>query len=114
MLRELLLLQKYSSAFREMINARVGGSERPLKKLLRLNNEADWEFLAAAMDIVDDASSAIDHVQRFGIGGPTKYEEIGEKYLRLYGLLSATYIQQRAILTIYRILNVPGLRGVIG
>jgi len=33
-------------------------------------------------------------------------QEIGEKYLRLYGLLSATYIQQEAVLTIYRLMNV--------
>jgi hypothetical protein len=33
-------------------------------------------------------------------------DETGEKYLRLYGLLSASYIQQQAIFTIYRITNV--------
>src|ERR1700758_4341697 len=94
MSRELGFLLKYASLFREMVNARVQGSDRSLKDTLRLNAEADWEFLTAAMDIVDDASSAIQHVQTYGLDGPTKYEDIGEKYLRLYGLLSATYIQQ--------------------
>lgn len=59
------------------------------------------------MDIVDDASSAIHHVQTYGLSGPTKYNDMGEKYLRLYGLLSATYIQQQAILTIYKLMQVP-------
>jgi hypothetical protein len=59
------------------------------------------------MDIVDDASAAIDHVERFGLSGSTKYDDIGEKYLRLYGLLSATYIQQQSIGTIFRIMNLP-------
>jgi hypothetical protein len=43
---------------------------------------------------------------RFGLTGATKYEEIGERYLRLYGRLRPTYIQQESILTIYRIMNV--------
>src|SRR6266436_9218228 len=113
MARELLLLYKYASLFRELINSKVRSSNGSIKKLLRLNDESDWNFLTAAMDIIDDASSAISHVQEFGLGGPTKYNDIGEKYLRLYGLLSATYIQQEAILTIYRIMNVPNLKATI-
>ncbi len=113
MARELLLLYKYASLFRELINSKVRSSNGSIKKLLRLNDESDWNFLTAAMDIIDDASSAISHVQEFGLGGPTKYNDIGEKYLRLYGLLSATYIQQEAILTIYRIMNVPNLKTAI-
>jgi hypothetical protein len=59
------------------------------------------------MDIVGDACEAIGNAQRFGLGGPTKYDDDGEKYLRLYGLLSAAYIQQRSLLTIYRLMHVP-------
>src|ERR1700731_3985821 len=93
------LLDKYANAFRELINATVQCSPKPLKELLRLNSSADWEFLCAAMDIIGDASTAIDNVQRFGLSGPTKHNDTGEKYLRLYGMLSAAYIQQEAILT---------------
>jgi hypothetical protein len=88
-----------------MINAKVRSSERSIKELFRLNSESDWDFLTSAMDIVDDASAAIGHIQQYGLGGPTKYDDLGEKYLRLYGLLSATYIQQQSIGTIYRIMN---------
>jgi hypothetical protein len=106
----LTLVHKYASLFRKLINSQVQGGRRSIKDLLRLNEESDWEFLTAAMDIVDDASSAIIHVQKFGLGGPTKYDDMGERYLRLYGLLSATYIQQQSILTIYRIMNVPNVK----
>jgi hypothetical protein len=82
-------------------------SKQTIKRSLGLTKDADWDFLTAAMDIIDDASAAISNVQRFGLSGPTKYNELGEKYLRLYGLLSATYMQQQAILTIHRIMNVP-------
>jgi hypothetical protein len=101
------LLHKYAFLFRKMINTKVRSSERSIKDLLRLNAESDWDFLTSAMDIVDDASAAIGHVQEYGLGGPTKYDDLGEKYLRLYGLLSATYIQQQSIGTIYKIMNLP-------
>jgi hypothetical protein len=107
MAQDLSLLHKYASLFRKLINSSVWGSDKTIKSLLKLNSESDWNFLTAAMDIVDDASSAIHHVQSYGLSGPTKYNDTGEKYLRLYGLLSATYIQQQAILTIFRIMNVP-------
>lgn len=59
------------------------------------------------MDIVADASAAIRHFLQFGLNGPTKYDDVGEAYLRLYGLLSAAYIQQQAVLKIYELMNVP-------
>ena len=117
MFHPLKLLYKYASLFRKMINAKVQSSERSIKELLRLNSESDWDFLTSAMDIVDDASAAIGHIQQYGLGGPTKYDDLGEKYLRLYGLLSATYIQQQSIGTIYRIMNLPdpkALRAAFG
>jgi hypothetical protein len=107
MILALELLHKYAATFRRMINIKVQGSKQSIKQLLKLNKEEDWNFLAAAMDIIDDASSAIGNVERFGLSGPTKLDEIGERYLRLYGLLSASYIQQQSILTIYKLMNVP-------
>lgn len=104
------LLFKYASLFRKMINRRVQVSDRSIRELLKLNSASDWEFLTAAMDIIDDGSAAIGHVQKFGLCGPTKYDDLGEKYLRLYGVLSATYIQQQSIGAIYRIMNVPHLK----
>lgn len=109
----LALLHKYASLFRRMINTKVqNNDDRSIRDLLRLNIESDWEFLTTAMDIIDDASAAIDHVQRFGLGGPTKFGDLGEKYLRLYGLLSATYIQQQSMGTIFRIMNLPDPRAL--
>jgi hypothetical protein len=107
MVPSLTLIHKYASTFREAINAKVRNSEDAIRNSLKLNSSADWDFLCAAMDIIDDASAAIDHVQQYGLSGATKYNNVGEKYLRLYGLLSATYIQQQSALTIFRIMNVP-------
>jgi hypothetical protein len=102
----LALLNKYAETFRDMISRRVWSSDKSIRQLLKLNAESDWDFLTAAMDIVGDASSAIEHVRRFGLSGPTKYDDTGEMYLRLYGLLSATYAQQESILTVYKVMQV--------
>ena len=59
------------------------------------------------MDVVEDACTAINNFLKFGLNGPTKYDDVGEKYLRLYGILSATYIQQQALLKLHQLMNVP-------
>lgn len=51
--------------------------------------------------------AAMGNFQKYGLDGPTKFEDLGEKYLRLYGFLNATYIQQAAVLSLYKFLNVP-------
>lgn len=61
------------------------------------------------MDIINDSLLGIENFIRFGIDGPTKYDDLGEKYIRLYGVLNATYIQQQALLNLYRISNTPNL-----
>lgn len=110
------ILEDYNEAFRDLVNGKamrhLGNVQftEYIKRALKLNDSADWNFLCTAMDIIDDASLAVDHFLRFGLDGSTRYDEFGEKYLRLYGLLSAIYIQQQAILKLYRICQVPGVK----
>ena len=104
------VLDAYAEAFRDLINAKVWSGRKTIRELLRLNKERDWGFLCSSMDIVGDASAAIRHFLQFGLNGPTKYEDIGEAYLRLYGLLSAAYIQQQAVLKMFELMNVPNPR----
>ncbi len=104
------ILMKYGTAFRELVNTVVLGSKKSVKSTLRLNGEKDWGFLCSAMDLVSDTASAIGNFLQFGLEGPTKYDNPGERYLRLYGVLNATYIQQAAILNLYRIVQVPNLK----
>jgi hypothetical protein len=61
------------------------------------------------MDIINDSLLGIENFIRFGMDGPTKYDDLGEKYIRLYGVLNATYIQQQALLNLHRISNTPNL-----
>ena len=103
----LSILQSYADAFRELVNARVQGGNEPPWKGLRLNDQSDWEFICVAMDVVGDAALALGSFLRFSLDGPTRYDDVGEKYLRLYGLLSAAYIQQEAVLKLYKLMNCP-------
>jgi hypothetical protein len=89
---------------------KVWSRPKSVRELLRLNKDDDWNFICAAMDIVGDACAAVSHFLKFGLDGPTKYDNVGEKYLRLYGMLNATYIQQEAVLKLYKLTNAPNLK----
>jgi len=101
------LLGRYADAFRELVNARVWTAGESPARALRLNSPVDWSFICVAMDVVGDAALAIGHFLQFSLSGPTKINDVGENYLRLYGLLSATYIQQEAVLKLFRLMNCP-------
>lgn len=99
------MLIEYADAFRELVNARVWGKNESPSKALRLNSADDWNFICVAMDVIGDAALALENFLRFGLDGPTRYDSVGERYLRLYGLLSATYLQQEAALKLYQLMN---------
>ena len=73
----------------------------------KLNNKNDWNEIIASEDILEDSNEALKSFLKFGLSGPTKYDDLGEKYLRLYGMLNAVYQQQQAILHIFKLFNCP-------
>jgi hypothetical protein len=76
-----------------------------VQKCLKLNKKEDWNYILGSEDILEDTNLAIKEFLKFGISGPTKYQSLGEKYLRLYGVLNAIYLQQQAILNIHKFFN---------
>ena len=103
----LSVLDSYATAFRDLVNVKVWSRAETIAELLCLNKRDDWDFLCVAMDVVEDAAAAIRHFLRFGLDGPTRYHDVGERYLRLYGLLSAAYNQQQAALKLVKVMNLP-------
>ena len=107
------VLDSYANAFRRLVKEKVSsrspnpGADQSIQQSLKLNKQSDWDFLATSMDIVGDASNAIRNFLQFGLDGPTRCNDVGERYLRLYGVLTATYIQQQAVLKLYKLMNVP-------
>lgn len=96
---------RYAEAFRDLVNAKVWGKNASPSKALRLNTEADWEFICVAMDVVGDAVLAIQNFLAFSLDGPTKYDNVGERYLRLYGVLNAAYLQQEAVKKLFLLMQ---------
>jgi hypothetical protein len=57
----------------------------------------EWYALCVAMDTLEDSCLALQYYEASGIG-----DEYGERYLKLYGLLQAVFLQQDSIRQLYR------------
>lgn len=68
-----------------------------VKERLCFDNDKGWKFLTSSLDTLGDSQFAIVTFINHKIENGKKFNT-GENYLRLYGLLSAVYIQQQAIL----------------
>lgn len=110
------LISSYNSSIRNLINSRVQRIKAKqdktiltqIKEQLGLQLEDNWGFLCTSMDLIEDSNLAIENFAKFQLEGPTKYNDEGEKYLRLYGFLNAVHIQQNALVTLFALLKVPG------
>nr|WP_299040063.1 hypothetical protein [uncultured Psychrobacter sp.] len=78
-----------------------------VQQKFKLNAKNDWNEIIASEDILEDSNEALKSFLKFGLSGPTKYNDLGEKYLRLYGVLNAVYQQQQAMLHIFKLFNCP-------
>ncbi|MGC2236664.1 MAG: hypothetical protein WA584_10915 [Pyrinomonadaceae bacterium] len=70
---------------RDLINS-------PRKRTNLLKDKADWSKLCSSLDVIGDTEQAFDSY--INIQEPNSF---GEKYLILYGVLQALFIQQDAI-----------------
>lgn len=68
-----------------------------VKERFRFDNDNGWRFLTSSLDTIGDSQFAIITFINHKIENGESFNT-GENYLRLYGLLSAVYIQQQAIL----------------
>jgi hypothetical protein len=79
-----------------------------VKKFYGFEKEFGWNILQNAFYVIDDTELAKQSFKRFELQGPARHKDIGERYLRLYGILNAIYQQRLAIqnlLEIYKIHN---------
>jgi len=106
------MVQLYSSLIRDVINhaaQRIDTKPFLEKARIRLGFErADgWTLVTSCLDLLDDTELAKGNYSRFQLAGPTKYDEKGEMYLRLYGILNAVYLQMSAIAELAELFKVP-------
>lgn len=98
---------------RDMITSKAMSAEKRnetfkamMRRHLCLNNENELDVILTALDVIEDANLAIIHFFKYELEGPTRYEDIGEKYLRLYGLLNAIYLHRDSIVALARMFKV--------
>lgn len=105
------LIRKYENFIREIVNSSVHRinwdkieSQQKLfvdkmKELFKFENSESWSFLTSSLDTLGDSHFAIVSFLNSNIENG-KHFNIGERYLRLYGVLSSVYIHFRSISTL--------------
>jgi len=96
------ILRKYESDLRDAIRNRDQEAGQSLAQALELKENIDWSFICTALDVIGDTTCAIQHFLEAGLDGSSVGTEVGGQYLRLYGVLNSTYLQQEAIDVLYQ------------
>ena len=88
-------MDKYTREIRDFIN-------KPRKRFNLLKNRKFWSQLCSSLDVIEDSDLAIDAYNNSEFG-----TDFGEKYLRLYGVLQALFLQQDAVTNLCESLGLP-------
>jgi len=68
-----------------------------VNRYFNFDNDFGWNILMNAFYVFEDTELAKNDFNEFGLQGPSRHSNIGEKYLRLYGILNGLYQQSLAI-----------------
>lgn len=66
-------------------------------KYFGFENELGWNILINAFYVIEDTELSKQDFREFGLQGPCRHNNTGEKYLRLYGILNSFYQQFLAL-----------------
>ena len=83
-----------------------------VKKIYGFEDEFHWNILLNAFYVIDDTELAKESYQKYDLQGPSRVIEIGEFYLRLYGILNAIYLQCQAIINLVEIYKLPNKKEI--
>lgn len=80
--------------------------EEAFRKRLKFQKQNDWKRYRASVDLLDDTEYAIISGFEYQLGDiNNQNRDIGEIFLRLYGILNAVYLQMSAFKEIANLLN---------
>jgi len=88
-------MYKYLQEIRDFVN-------KPRKQFNLLKNHKLWNQLCSSLDVIEDSDLAIDAYLNREFS-----KDDGEKYLRLYGVLQALFLQQDAVTNFCESLGLP-------
>lgn len=80
---------------------------KAVKILYGFEKDFGWNILLNSFYVIDDTELAKISFKQFELQGPSRHSDIGERYLRLYGLLNAVYQQKLAIDNLLEIHKIP-------
>ena len=88
---------------------RVNSSfEDGYRKNLKFDRISDWKKFRACIDLFEDSEYAIISGYMYQLGDlENQNRDFGEKYVRLYGILNAVYLQISSIIGLARLLKYP-------
>jgi len=87
-------------------------SDAYIIKRLKIN-EKDHEVIISIYWLLEDTELAINEFNKFQLQGPTRVQDnLGEKYLRLYGVLSAMILQKSAIIRLYELFQINNKKDI--
>lgn len=78
-----------------------------VKKFYGFEKEFGWNIILNSYYIIDDTELAKKQFKQFDLQGPSRPQDIGERYLRLYGFLNSVYQQKLAIDNLMEVLKLP-------
>lgn len=81
-----------------------------LTKVLKFDKNYDPDLFRACIDLLEDSQYAIDEIFKNGL--ITESNSHGEKYLRLYGVLNAYYLQLGVITDLVRLFDLDGQKQI--
>lgn len=106
------LIEKYNqlqkdilSDFAIKLNGEIAKNEfrKEVKNFYGFESTFSWNILLNAFYIIEDTELAKNSFYKFQLQGPSRHIDYGEKYLRLYGILNAIYLQSQAIINLIEI-----------
>jgi hypothetical protein len=68
-----------------------------VKKFYGFEKKFGWNIILNSYYIIDDTELAKKSFKQFDLQGPARHQDIGERYLRLYGFLNSIYQQKLAV-----------------
>lgn len=82
--------------------------ENQYRKDLKFQDNLDWKDYRACVDLIVDTEYAIQNTFEIQLGDLSiKDNNLGEMYIRLYGILNAVYLQIGAIKKLLNLVNHP-------
>lgn len=82
------------------------------KERFCFDSEDGWKFLTSCLDTIGDSHFAIVYFKNARFDAKEDTVTGGEHYLRLYGVLSAVYIQQQSIIKLCDLFKVKNLNDI--